>query len=273
MKTVDALVRDMYTVLDRGTVASSEDIQRFGQDLAEIVSERLQGKPREPTLRLSNVGKPCKRQLWYKLTGHVGEPIQPHTKLKFLFGDILEVLLLFLAEQAGHTVEHRQKSVVLEGVRGHIDAVIDGVLVDVKSASTRGFTKFTEGDLGDDPFGYRTQLGGYAAALGVERRGWLAVDKQHGHLVFCEDTGGATSAAADIIRTKAAVNSPTPPERGYEPVPDGKSGNMKLPVACSYCPFKRDCHPGLRTFIYASGPVFLTTVKNLPRVTEAHYDS
>jgi hypothetical protein len=75
-----------------------------------------------------------------------------------------------------------------------------------------------------------------------------------------------------IKAIKNIVKLSKPPKRCYEPVPDGKSGNMKLPVGCSYCAYKYECWDGLRTFIYANGPRYLVEVENLPNVIEVDKD-
>ena len=55
---------------------------------------------------------------------------------------------------------------------------------------------------------------------------------------------------------------------------DGSSGNRKLDVGCSYCAYKVDCWKdsnngtGLRKFIYANGPRYLTQVAKKPDVPE-----
>ena len=71
-----------------------------------------------------------------------------------------------------------------------------------------------------------------------------------------------------IKRVKKLVEQPEPPEVCQETVPDGKSGNRKLAVGCSYCPYKFTCWHEVRTFIYSSGPRYLTEVFNEPKVTE-----
>ena len=47
-----------------------------------------------------------------------------------------------------------------------MDCKIDGIVTDVKSASSFGFKKFKDGQLGlvDDPFGYIDQIKAYAHA-------------------------------------------------------------------------------------------------------------
>jgi hypothetical protein len=107
------------------------------------IKEFMYSKPRTSgNLRLSAIGKPD-RQLWYDVnTETTEEKLPPSTRIKFLYGYILEELLLLCASIAGHTVEDQQKEVTVEGVLGHQDAVIDGVLVDCKSASGFSFKKF-----------------------------------------------------------------------------------------------------------------------------------
>ena len=71
-----------------------------------------------------------------------------------------------------------------------------------------------------------------------------------------------------IKHIKKVVKQKAPPEVCYEAVPEGKSGNMKLAVGCSYCAYKKTCWPNLRAFLYSTGPRYLTEVKNEPKVQE-----
>ena len=54
--------------------------------------------------------------------------------IKFFGGHMIEKFVLLLAEVSGHKVEHGTE-LFLDDVKGHQDAEIDGVLVDVKSTS------------------------------------------------------------------------------------------------------------------------------------------
>ncbi len=227
---------------------------------------------------MSNIGKGA-RQLWY--SNHVkedpGEELSGQTLLKFLVGDIVESVLLFIAGKTEHVVTHRQAEVALRGIKGHIDADIDGVTVDVKSASPHSFRRFANNSLVEnDSFGYIEQIAGYSKARGTDGA-FLAMDKVSGELAylpFTADELGNFRIEERIDYIKTAVESETEPERCYEDEKMGESGNRKLGVNCSYCPFKRRCWSdsngglGLRTFIYASGPVFLTQVKSEPKVFE-----
>ncbi len=278
------IAEDIYHVLHEDTYheASEENVQLAGEAFKDLLRQRLTKRHEvkgEDVLRFSALGKKD-RQLWYAANKpEVGEKLGGKQQFKFLYGDVIEVLLLFLAAEAGHVVEDQQKEVEVDGVKGHIDAVIDGILVDVKSASSYSFDKFKSGGyLFDDPFGYVSQLSGYASALGRGRAAFLVADKVSGEIAFVELDKAyldGNPPAERIAHLREVVNDPEPPARCYDTVPEGKSGNRKLGVGCSYCAYKEDCWSdanggtGLRKFFYSRGPVWLTDVKKEPRVNEA----
>lgn len=284
-KDPTSLPEDIYHLLDDDNdhSVSEDNVQWAGEIFKDLLRRRLQKREQksgEDVLRFSALGKQD-RQIWYQANKpDKAEKMHGKQNFKFLYGDTIEVLLLFLAKEAGHTVENAQKGVECDGVKGSIDADIDGVLTDVKSASSYSFEKFKSGGyLFDDPFGYVSQLSGYANALGRDRAGFLVADKVHGDIAFVEFDkayidGNPPKPRIDHLRD--VIHSDTPPERCYDTVPEGKSGNQKLGIGCSYCPFKEECWSdsnggkGLRKFFYSRGPVWLTTVKKEPLVQEAH---
>lgn len=279
MKQIETLIEDIQTILSPRVSHSfdEENVQAFGQRLASHIRTRLAESRGRPTLRLSNIGTKCWRKLWYLINEpERAEQLPPSAYLKFLFGDILEELLLFLAKEAGHTVEGCQDEIEIGGVKGHRDAIIDGRIVDCKSASSFSFKKFSSNKLReDDPFGYLDQLGSYLEASLEDPRltdkdvaSFLVVDKTLGHL--CLDTYPKSDIdyESKINDLKNILSLPEPPPRAYEQVPEGKSGNKKLGVNCSYCEFKFHCWPNLRVFNYSSGPMFLTEVVKEPKVME-----
>lgn len=274
-KSISTLVPDIYKVIGEGKKLDPKRSQEFGQRLATLLTDRLAAPETGGQLRMSNFGSKCDRQLWYRVNQfEAAEPLKPNTKFGFNYGEIIEQYVLFLAEEAEHKVEYRQGEVELYGVKGHIDAIIDGCLVDVKSANSRSFDKFKFHRLNsDDPFGYLTQLNMYLAAVQdrVEVKGeaaFLAIDKELGHIVLDRYRKQERDWKAEVDRRKALLNAVEPPRRPYSPEPYGKSGNYQLPLPCRYCPFKNTCWPELRTFIYSSGPVFLTKVVKEPDVQE-----
>ena len=135
----------------------------------------------------------------------------------------------------------------------------------------------------DDPFGYLTQLDFYRKGLqdGTVLRDprtqtFIASDKELGHIVldrYQRTASDDTKLIETIERKQKVVASTDMPERGFRDVEFGRSGNMALDTQCKYCEFKNKCWPGLRTFLYAKGPVFLTKVKVLPDVPEVTVNS
>jgi hypothetical protein len=273
------LVEDIYRVVVEGCEVTEEAAKEFGSTLGNLIADRLRetkrGK-REFTLRMSNIGKGA-RQLWYDKRYGKEEELPGPTLIKFMFGDIIEQLVLFLAEHAGHKVTSRQAEVSVGGVKGHIDADIDNVTVDVKSASSYAFKKFADGTLVDnDAFGYIEQIAGYSKARDTDGA-FLAVDKVSGHLAylpFTKEELGVFDVEGRIEYIKKAIEQPTEPDRCYPDEKMGEAGNRKLGVNCSYCSHKARCWAdanggvGLRTFLYSSGPVFLTKVVSEPKVYE-----
>lgn len=277
------LVADIYEVLSKGKEITDAEATEFGTEIATLIKDRLSerlGPPRPFTLRMSNIGKGA-RQLWYDKRYGKEEDLPPATIFKFIYGDLIESLLLFLARVSGHSVTSRQAEVVVDGIKGHIDADIDGVTVDAKSTSTHAFRKFADGSLiHDDPFGYIEQLAGYCEARDTDGA-FLAADKQNGHITYLpisrEDLKAAVNVQERIKYIKQAVEGEDLPERCYEDEKEGESGNRALGVNCSYCPHKGRCWAdsngglGLRTFLYSNGPKFLTKVAREPKVREVAF--
>jgi hypothetical protein len=280
VKTLDTLVADIYDLFDKGIKYDPALFEEFGINMKDLMGERFE--PREAKagyLRMSNIGRPD-RQLWYDVN-YKGEkePFPPATLVKFAYGDLIEQMILLYAKMAGHDVQLEQAEVEVNGIKGHIDARIDGVVVDVKSASSYSWQKFDSGDLlkaGNDPFGYVAQLSGYVEALTPGKSGaLLAVDKTLGKITLLEVP--AEHLAQYKVRDridylKEMVKQPEPPNRCYPAVPDGKSGNMKLGVGCSYCSHKIHCWPGLKAYYYSNGPRYLTKVVREPKVSSEFPD-
>ena len=284
-KTIHTLVDDIYKLVKTKNVDKNVDaeaeIEKFGEAMKDIMRKEFtnRGVYDGRKLRLSNIGKDD-RYLWnhYNNAGPK-EPMQPYTLVKFLYGHVIEELLLFLTRLSGHEVTDEQKVCEVEGIVGHMDCRIDGVVTDVKSTSSYGFKKFKDATLAfDDPFGYIDQIKAYAHSEGETEFGWLAMDKQNGHLTYLKYDLNDTQAPVyevlkeDIVErikhVKKLVKAPDAPEHCYAPVPDGKSGNQKLDTGCSYCHFKLSCYPQLRAFAYSYGPRYLTEVVNEPKVQE-----
>lgn len=277
MANIDTLIEDIEKSITEGADCSEDLVNAIASTFADqchtIFKSLVKGKRQAQAkrLRASNIGKPCARAVWYDINGeHDPEELRANTLLKFTFGHILEELLLSLAVVAGHEVSEEQKEHNINGVKGHQDARIDGVLVDVKSASSYAYKKFEANDLNpsNDSFGYLKQIAFYRQ--GNERVAFFVVDKQNGSI--CLSTPAPEYLAYDmqyeVERMQHALSKPIPPSQHFQPEPEGKSGNMKLCVECSYCSHKWECWEGLRGFAYATKPVFLTKVVKEPKVPE-----
>lgn len=282
MKNINTIVEDIYelfnlTPIDRDEKEVDDLIDNFGEMLKVHIKEFMYSKPRTSgNLRLSAIGKPD-RQLWYDVnTETTEEKLPPSTRIKFLYGYILEELLLLCASIAGHTVEDQQKEVTVEGVLGHQDAVIDGVLVDCKSASGFSFKKFESNTIADDdPFGYMAQISAYAQANGIAEAAFLVIDKSTGKICLTPvHSMEMVNASSRVKHLKEVVKGSSIPSKCYAPVPDGKSGNLKLAVGCVYCRHKSMCWSdanqgkGIRTFKYSNGTRELVEVVKTPEVEE-----
>ena len=282
MKTVDTLVEDIYDLFSLDPIKMNEKevdkhIDTFGEMLKVHIKAFMYEEPRtRGNLRLSAIGKPD-RQLWYDVNSKKDiEDLAPSTRIKFLYGYILEELLLLCASIAGHKVTDQQKEVNVEGVLGHQDAMIDDVLVDCKSASGFSFKKFKNNKLlEDDPFGYIGQISAYAQANGVNEAAFLVIDKSSGEICLTPVHQMEMDNAKNRVKhLKGMVVNAHVPDRCYAPVPDGESGNLKLAIGCVYCNHKRECWSdanqgkGLRAFKYARGLNFLAQVSKEPKVEE-----
>jgi hypothetical protein len=287
-KTIHTLVNDIYKLMETKEAEESVDVEAeielFGENMKSLMRTEF-GRKRTTdrrTLRLSNIGRDD-RVLWNVVNGTEKEEIKPATYIKFMYGHLIEEMLLFMTRMAGHEVSDEQRVCEVEGIKGHMDCKIDGLVVDVKSASSFGFKKFKDGTLAmDDAFGYVDQIKAYAHACGETEFGWLAMDKANGHLAVLkydlEDTQAPIhehikgDIRERIKHVKEMVKGDEPTELCTETVPDGKSGNKKLGIKCSYCQYKKHCYPELRAFAYSYGPKFLSEVVNEPRVQEINLE-
>ena len=281
-KTLDTLVEDIYNKI--GVLADGEHIdldentiEQFGESMKEILYKWSHPEPRgDATLRMSNIGRKS-RQLWFDMKSEgTPERMPPSLFIKFLYGHLLEEIVIFLIKLSGHTVTDEQKEIKVSGIKGHMDCVIDGEVVDIKTASGYAFKKFKDGTLAEnDMFGYMAQLAGYEEAQGTNKGGFLALNKESGELaLYRPDEFDKPNIKSKIKNIKAAIKLDNPPSLCYNSIPDGKSGNMQLARECVYCRHKFECHKdsnegkGLRVFKYSNGLRYLTQTPKPPKVIE-----
>lgn len=282
MKNISTLVKDIYNLFtdEQGVKVEKEEAVKltkvYGQFIAQhIYNAVYEKREKEKHIRLSQVGKPL-RQIWYGAKGYDGEDFDGPTYIKFLYGNILEELLICLSKLSGHEVSDEQKELEVDGVKGHQDARVDGTLVDFKSASNFSFKKFTTSELQkNDPFGYIYQLSAYAKDKRDEEAAWVVINKQTGELatVYLHSME-MPDVSTKIEKIKDAIKKDDPPPRCYADIPDGASGNRKLDFGCVYCNYKLLCWSdvnngkGLRKFKYANGSRYFTHISSMPNTEE-----
>lgn len=279
-KNLSTLVEDIYqtitNITDGNKQVPDELLEELGSKIASTI--KTWSTPQHHNkfkLRMSNIGRPA-RQLYYSQQNTKDIRHEPSTQLKFLYGHIMEDLLIFLVKLSGHQVTDEQKEVTVDKVLGHMDCKIDGEVIDIKTASGFGFKKFKNKTLAeDDPFGYVSQLAGYERAEGTENGGFLAMNKESGELALYQPEDLDKPNVDSLINgIEKALTGDAPPKKCYNPVAVGSKGNKKLPMGCVYCNHKFICNKdtndgeGLRVFKYARGPEYLTTVVSVPKVEE-----
>lgn len=275
---INTLIIDIRNLLTRKDGWLTDTL---AEEFASSVASRLQSQfavaQRTPRLRLSQMGPQCPCALWHSIhKPEEAEKMPAWVENKFAFGHITEAWALTLCKAAGHKVEGEQDELVLDDVTGHRDAVVDGCILDVKSCSSRAFERFKDGSIREnDSFGYLDQLDGYLCAsledplvLTKDKAYILAIDKQLGHMCIYEHQFRENNIRSRVADYKRIIGRSVPPGCNCGTIAIGKSGNIGLDTKASYSSYKFCCNPGIRTFIYAKGPVYLTTVMEKPNVLE-----
>ena len=276
--TVATDIKKLVANISNGKPANvtEENMDRFLKNIKEaFTSWNNPVREKDGKLRMSILGKPA-RQLWYdRFSPKKTKDYDASLNIKFLYGHILEHLLLYLVELTGHKVTDQQKKVEIDNIKGHIDAKIDGEVCDVKSASSFSFKKFKNGELvGDDPFGYHAQLSGYEEGVGTNQGGFLVMDKSSGDVCFYKPDELAKPNVPNLIKTlQETLKRKSPPDRCYQ-LSETKGGNKSLPIGCQFCAHKWECYKdandgkGLRVFKYSNRYVYLAQVNRQPNVEE-----
>ena len=240
-------------------------------EFADAISQGLKRqiffeKPEQKNLRVSSLGK-CLRQQFYSIKGYEGEVINPRAKMTFLFGDIVEAVVVALAKASGVELIEQQKEVVIDGVKGHIDGLIktpEGIsLFECKSMSDASFKNLTSSGLGDD-FGYLTQVNMYMYALGLDRAYLVAVNKNTGHVEEVEiprDEELIEKTLNNISVLRSCLESDILPPRKYELIDEvvrnKETGRKILPFQCSYCAYRQHCYSNLIQEFKNNKPIWI----------------
>jgi hypothetical protein len=272
-KTIDTLVPDIYNVFTENhpKVLLEEDLKKMGEQVANAVKRSIE-EVREPfRLRPSNLGTPD-RQLYFQSRDPQFNDISAKQRIRFLLGHILEPVLIYLVKESGHDVTEEQLRREKGGIFGSQDCRIDDNMVDVKTSSSYGFSKFEKNKVvAEDAWGYPHQIDFYRRP---EDRFvyWLAIDKQHGTLALArESMMKLPNAEARIEELKEVIAGDDVPEPCYPPEEPLANGNVPLPKPCSWCKYKGKCYESLRSFKYSNGVQHFSHIEKAPRVEEVTY--
>lgn len=274
MKTIYELIPDIYELVGQKNGWFTTELARnLGNEIASKMQTTLGEERGTPRLRLSQMGPRCPKALWHSIhTPEEAEALPAPALIKYTYGHTLEAMVIALAKAAGHEVTGEQDELDVLGVKGHRDCVIDGCVVDVKSANSRSFQKFKDQSIRtDDTFGYLDQLDGYLVGsasddlVRVKDRGYLlAIDKELGNMVLYEHHLRRHHILSRVDDYKKIVDLNEPPACTCKEIPDGKSGNLILDIAGKYSAYKWVCKPNLRCFIFSTGPRYFTRVVRRP---------
>ena len=111
-------------------------------------------------------------------------------------------------------------------------------------------------------------------ALGLDTGAFFAFNKNSAELTLLEIDDMMTINASERIKHLKKILKEDIPEKCYDPVPYGSSGNMVLSKNCSFCRYKDKCWEdanggrGLRAFKYSQSIKHFTKIVVEPKVDE-----
>ena len=251
----------------RGEVTVSPSaIKDFAKECEESVERQL-NKERKFSIRMSGLGRPLCQQLLDRQG--LKEDMDYNALFRFMFGDLVESVIVLIMEQADVDIVDKQKAVKLD-IGGHtVTGTLDLILRDemgvekvwdVKSASEWAF-KFKYTGFGgydkikeDDPFGYIMQGYLYGEATGLPFGGWIVVNKSSGEIAMVEAPDWQEEDRKEYLKD-AEVRV----KRLLDPNPDFvkpfksefetykvkgeiiRTGNKTLPKICGMCGYRSHC--------------------------------
>ena len=109
---ISQLIPDIYDRMTATKKVSKDNLDALLEGIRNAVIKQMEeerGGSGEKTLRMSSIGKPD-RKIWMEIRGpKIKKSYSGATLIKFLYGSIIEELVIFLAREAGHKVDNLQK--------------------------------------------------------------------------------------------------------------------------------------------------------------------
>ena len=258
---IDTVVEDVYKMMeDKEYVGDDKYLKkiadRVGVEVSEAIVNALSPREEHNRLRMSGIGR-CERAQWYGIKGYDSEKPTGDVYITFLQGHIMEAILLGLVELSGHKVEGQQGKHTLEGVNGSQDCIIDGELVDVKTASAWSYDKkFAPDGIKDDAFGYIKQLSAYGKSDDRDSAYFLVFNKNKSTLKLSKQKL-EKDIDKHIIQLKDKMELGTPPMRladATKTVNHNAGGSStQLNMKCAFCSYKESCFDKIDTITTSNG--------------------
>ena len=256
-----SLISYLVNVLDGKAEMPSYLFDEFAELSKKALEKHFTRKEEDFRLRMSNVGKPlCQLQMQAKGV----EPEKPSHDfiVRMIIGEMLEALVIVLLKAAKIEVKSQHQKVSLgvgdRQIEGEYDIELDDGIYDIKSVSPFSFTTKFNADNGydkikqSDSFGYISQGHGYGMAANKPFKGWIAINKTTGEIVFTDSKHTdeeKKEVYSKIYNTSVALLDEKPFERCFTDVEEvyysKPTGNRTLGIECSYCPYKHDCWDNL----------------------------
>jgi len=256
-----SLISYLVNVLDGKAEMPSYLFDEFADLSRKALEKHFTREKENFRLRMSNVGKPlCQLQMQAKGI----EPEKPSHDfiVRMIIGDMLEALVIVLLKAANIEVKSQHKKVSLDvgdrQIEGEYDIELDDGIYDIKSVSPFSFTTKFNADNGydkikqSDSFGYISQGHGYGMAANKPFKGWIAINKTTGEIVFTDakhTDEEKKEVYSKIYNNSIALLKEKPFERCFTDVEEvyysKPTGNRTLGIECSYCPYKHDCWDNL----------------------------
>jgi len=256
-----SLISYLLSVLDGKAEMPSYLFDEFADLSRKALEKHFTRKKEDFRLRMSNVGKPlCQLQMQAKGV----EPEKPSHDfiVRMIIGDMLEALVIVLLKAAKIEVKSQHQKVSLgvgdRQIEGEYDIELDDGIYDIKSVSPFSFTTKFNADNGydkikqSDSFGYISQGHGYGMAANKPFKGWIAINKTTGEIVFTDakhTDEEKKEVYSKIYNNSVALLEEKPFERCFTDIEEvyysKPTGNRTLGIECSYCPYKHDCWDNL----------------------------
>ena len=225
-------------------------------NMAQEIQEAFIGHFVEPKERLgigmSELGKPAVLLALKKLGYPLENGMSVARKMTMLWGSVAESTIIALMRQQGMFVSHEQTIIDFKGIPGHLDCVVDDMVVEIKTMSDGYWNQFTKHP--NDDRGYITQLALYMACSG-KAGVWLCLNKAPKEfsdnsplqivIPNIEDLNAAIVRAEGVIDVLGAIESledifeyMEPPAPVPEVYRGAETGKYLVPTSMKYTPYK-----------------------------------